>query len=298
MKFKVPGKALLFGEYGVLKGFPAIAMSVPSYMMEIEILKGSKQRWWATIESQLLSDSLVIDGHSSDSESDHAQFFYSILVQYQTFFETHSLEIKVTKSFSPGLGLGSSSSFMASLHKFFQLELNFSDAKLWENIFESIKLFQGKGSGYDVSVQLASMGHTEPEYFSYTLEKPIPKLVEVKPFVAGVFVETGVISKTREVILLQQNDYSNAHGELASEYLNIKSKNELGNLMNRSKAVSLKQGILFSETELVRTLDRHSIPFKTMGAGGGDCLWILATRGEILEKIPESNVVFAFEDHQ
>ncbi|MES2614134.1 MAG: hypothetical protein V4591_01830, partial [Bdellovibrionota bacterium] len=40
------------------------------------------------------------------------------------------------------------------------------------------------------------------------------------------------------------------------------------------------------------------VPFKTMGAGGGDCLWVLCSRKKLLEELnfASEDIAFAFED--
>lgn len=191
--FSVPAKAMLFGEYGVLTGGPALAVTWSSFsvMLEARLLTKADVRapnvpCGVRFSSALLGPDLVVDaqgrpvaGGSSGPQSPAAFVSRALATLIEIFGPPPSgLELNVQNAYPPRLGFGSSSALVVALYLAFleahcpgsvrqptgtrgaNDEVAGSDSQVlkewpqhWPRLLRVLHAAQGKGSGYDVAVQ-------------------------------------------------------------------------------------------------------------------------------------------------
>jgi mevalonate kinase len=347
----VPAKAMLFGEYGVMYGYPSVAYTFYDYcfLIKIEVTPSLESRvniFSAYFEEKKVSFSL------EEEPSWEALFFYHMLKPWEEELASKKLTLTIDHSFSPSLGFGSSSALIAGVSYLLNqcfLQEGLTSLELWNKVRASLTLCQEGGSGYDVGVQLAALfspkktsqfwsyqltkrlvphieelrhlneklenNNQELEYHNEELEHHNEKLGHLKldqketfPNSLGCFLRTGLYSNTREHLkyFTEKKDktyWASEHGKIAEAFLALPPSLEgLGPLMIASFELAQKQGIVPWESPLLKdgvflkNLDKASIPYKTMGSGFGDCLWVLASKEKLMEdlKVDPSYVAYAF----
>lgn len=334
---RVPGKAMLFGEYGALMCGTVAAVACGSVFFEIEVtLDTSILPGVCIVESSFLdSGSLLLDFNQIDFQfsemSTQHSFFKAIVLPWKKEIVDlkSGIRIQVLKSFSPSLGLGSSSAILAAVHfAFSKLILGntncvdfkeLSESKtfaiensFWNKAMQSLHLMQGKGSGYDVAVQLASMQivdsangnvaqitpHSHDLLFKYRLNywlnsadknqfiSPFLSLIPVstirktnllKSTPMGFLLGSGIYSSTTQALKTHKSaNFMIANSQLAADF--FEGKRPLCELMAESRQLSLAEGLWgnidSSYHQLALQLEENRIHFKSMGSGYGDCFWI------------------------
>jgi mevalonate kinase len=285
--YTLPGKALLFGEYGLLLGLPGVVVTLPAFPMEVVCslipAKGTPE---VRIKSALLpKQHLTLRGGERG-------FFPSLLAPYQevlTHFRRkgYDLTMAVTRYFPPSLGMGSSSALLASFHAFL---FSFLDAApplsspiFFERLHTSINDCQGAGSGYDATLQLAAQGSSVPQLWRYQRapHAALPDFSVLPPSSKkavhyGTILKTNRYARTKKALkrFATSGDPSlaQAHGALATRFLQDPSPSHLLGLMEEAQHLQKQQGIL-PNLPLLQRLRAAQVPFKSLGAGFGDCLW-------------------------
>ena len=130
VKVTVPAKCILFGEYAVVEGWPAIAFSISQYVTTAVVNE---------------SDELIYEGDSKD-----------IVLALMKHFNVKAL-LKIESNIPMGVGLGSSAVFLvaviSALSRFSNTPVDvFKVAREWEH-----KLHNGKSSGLDIAICIAGM---------------------------------------------------------------------------------------------------------------------------------------------
>jgi diphosphomevalonate decarboxylase len=192
---RVPAKVLLFGEYGLLSGGAGFVLTLPDHACVVRVeLDSATERVEdeATmprlrVESAFFGDAgpLVVDaaawsawrtevergipaGERAPGERD-ARFFLSILFPYGGALRVariSAVRVFVLRAFSPSLGFGSSSAITAGIHAALDACLGLPASLA--RALASVRLFQGRGSGYDVAVQRAAEGTLSPRLWRVT----------------------------------------------------------------------------------------------------------------------------------
>lgn len=188
---------------------------------------------------------------------------------------------------------------------------------LWPALRTSLQLAQGFGSGYDVGIQLTSAwknGQPRPanmSLWSYwwpgaaqvprhesTLETGLNPKIEQLIWAQselpryGVALATHQYSDTVQTVQTRAGnpraqEWAQAHGALAENFLREKCQSAcVPAFMQASRTIAFSQGILNADDttplgRLVGLLTQAEVPFKSMGAGGGDCLWVCATQAQL-----------------
>lgn len=336
----VPAKALLFGEYGLLQGGPAAVVLLPNFKFRIQFSIGHDHfiERNCTLRSEFLSSDVILDDKSlrfadSTTLTGEQRNLYCYLSQHQGALADSSLLAEIIESYSPAYGFGSSSAILTAFHLFFE-SLSSSTAfefaqlsrNFWRKVYASLRLLQGRGSGYDVASQVygALLGALhEPLLLSFNNQGQVvengaseflPQVLrlntpheELKRF--GCFIETGIQSDTRAV--LKSAHVQNLDGSFfdlqkffARTFVKDPSYTTAAELCFAASQAALQYGLLPQTPALKRFTQmctQARLPWKTMGAGHGDCLWVMATRDELIELLRDPgvsglNIRFAFED--
>ena len=150
-RFKAHGKFLLTGEYLVLKG--ALAMALPLKLgqsMTVETCHGESLQWDAhkpdghwfsvTLNPKTLE---IIDSDDQPKAEKLSQILHAVKQLNPNAFEGDGLKFTTRLDFDPNWGLGSSSTLIANLARWADV-----------NPYELLKLTFG-GSGYDIACATA-----------------------------------------------------------------------------------------------------------------------------------------------
>lgn len=338
--YKVPAKALLFGEYGLLRGGSAAAVLLPQFNFQLSFaLDDSKNALHnfgfksSFFSNDVCLSSDVLQSGDTTSLIEEQRNLYCYLSQYRQALLGRSLQAEVTEAFSPAYGFGSSSAIQAAFHLFLanlqssnSIRFGDLDDEFWEKVYATVQLLQGGGSGYDVAVQIFGAllsSVSGPSVLSFkdsgwsvdTGKRTFSPIVselrlangELKKF--GCFVETGIRSNTRAVLRSAHTQnldelFFDSQKSLADEFINQPSLDSAKELCRSASLLAIKYGLLPQTPELMRLTalcTASGLPWKTMGAGFGDCLWILASRAEVTDILKdvgasELTIRYSFED--
>lgn len=337
--YRVPAKALLFGEYGLLRGGCAAVVLLPQYGFRLSFMvkKSVALEQSYVLRSDFFTEDVTLSRSLLNSEeqiglSEEQRNLCSYLSQYRNELLNSTLFIEILEAYSPALGFGSSSAIQSAIHLFFarlnmpeEIQFEQLGTEFWAKAFRTLQTLQGRGSGYDVAVQIFGALHSKldsPCLLSFRNEglahvagdSFFPKVsqlaidsCELRKF--GCFVETGVHSNTRAVLKETQGRrfddfFFSAQKELAHKFIADPCVDSAAQLCRVASGISLQYGLLPMTHELLCFTDtcrEANIPWKTMGAGFGDCLWVLASRAQIDEILRQNNttglkVSYAFED--
>ncbi|MFZ9520946.1 MAG: hypothetical protein ACO3A4_10755 [Silvanigrellaceae bacterium] len=340
MKISVPAKGMLFGEYGVLKGGAAAVVTMNNKSMDLRFQCMPSLRPQVTFSSNFLAGDVclkpseivdLISGH----ENSESRKLACYLAGWQRWIADKSLNVNVDRSFSPELGFGTSSAILVAFQTAMQCfssgghvpeEILFSSIKgdFWQRLHDALIHLQGKGSGYDVAVQIFALFNRHQATQSASVYcfqnhgfKQGRFVPEVKPVgmsskqlsALGCFVQTGVRSDTTTVLAKTQSiqgsdEFCSLQDEWARSFCADPSLENAKQLCMKASMLSVEHGLLPSRPELiefVRLCERKGIAWKTMGAGHGDCLWVLASKPDIEELIrgigaSSMHVAFSFDE--
>lgn len=342
LSVSVPGKALLFGEYGVMRGGEAVVVPLPAYRMGLSIsFSAPEEKPVHHFVSRFLPERLALDQSEleglllSESESE-LRNFACYLSGFREYLSKSAVAAEVNASFAPSLGFGTSSALLACFHialsEFVYAKKGSAQLEIknyWQRLYDSLLRLQGHGSGYDVAVQAwfalccsdqrstsllrfknlshgqaLSFNGFEPEIARISVESN-----DLRQF--GCFVETGVRSDTRAVLRsamrkVLPEEFFAAQSDFARQFLQNPTSAQARRLCREASALARRSELLPQRTEIeifVSECERLDIPWKTMGAGHGDCLWVMASRSaieSIIRKISAQSlkVRHAFEDEQ
>ena len=178
---KANGKFLLTGEYLVLKGALALALPLKfGQSLEVETLDFDEKRLqWEAFRPEgkwfsvtLNRDNLVnISTDDPDKALRLSQILQSVKQLNPKAFEGNDLNFTTRLDFDPNWGLGSSSTLIANLAR-------------WANVnpYQLLKLTFG-GSGYDIACATAE----QPIYYQLVDGEPIVDTIDFKPLFADHF---------------------------------------------------------------------------------------------------------------
>lgn len=178
---KANGKFLLTGEYLVLKGALALALPLKfGQSLEVETLDFDEKRLqWEAFRPEgkwfsvtLNRDNLVnISTDDPDKALRLSQILQSVKQLNPKAFEGNDLSFTTRLDFDPNWGLGSSSTLIANLAR-------------WANVnpYQLLKLTFG-GSGYDIACATAE----QPIYYQLVDGEPIVDTIDFKPLFADHF---------------------------------------------------------------------------------------------------------------
>lgn len=324
-----PAKALLFGEYGVLLGGKAIVVTFFDFYFHVSLTLKQQVALNSIIvkskffENEILQFSLT-SSNSLNTIKDNKNlfFFFQLLQPWQEHLNNYQLEIEILHSYSPALGFGSSSAIIASVSKglwqlFYNNTEKFLESSLfWEKVRQSLLNIQTSGSCYDVAVQLAASHNNRTKQptklwlFQNQKNSCIPK---IEPFSInipiknlGCFIATQIYSETTHALKIfsqdaKKLDYATKHSAIANKFQDCKNLQEVAALLDNSLALSKEQNIIPKNNNqlnlIIYALNEKKISYKTMGAGHGDCFWVLASKETLIKKcfVDANCIPFSFE---
>ncbi len=324
ISFYVPAKAMLFGEYGVLYLGKAIALTFYQHSFHIDIQLQPTQSSGKVIVKSLFFTENPLEFNLTDNlnSSDNRDlcFFKNLLHPWNQHLKNKNLYIEIKNSFNPDLGFGSSSALIAGISKgLWKLLFNdiefLDNEQFWSSVRESLNRIQGSGSCYDVAVQLAASQEDIPTVktqlwlFQNRHESSIPiiKNITLSDRIEnyGFFIKTSVYSDTSNILKgfhsqEKKKEFAAQHALLADKFIEDSSLLHTISLMKQSLKIAQKQELIpkniLNLNKLLDKLNDLQIPYKTMGAGHGDCLWVLYDRHKFIKEfaIPDSDIPFAF----
>ncbi|MDR0662212.1 MAG: hypothetical protein LBF76_02385 [Holosporales bacterium] len=279
---------LLWGEYGLLLGLPGVAVTLPAFRMEISCsLRLAKKEPLIQIQSSFLEEGQLVLRDSTG-----VGFFQSLLFPYQdvlTHFrqEGYDLILTVTKNLPPDLGMGSSSALFAGVQVFLFSFLctapPLEAPPFFARLREGIHRWQGSGSGYDAVLQIAAQEDSHSRMWQYcwrsNASQPtfsrLPSSSET-PLSYGTILKTGVYAETKAALQkFAQKDavsFAQAQGALAHRFLQDPRPDSLIDLVREAQHLQEQQGLL-PDIPFLQHLRAAHVPFKSLGAGFGDCVW-------------------------
>jgi len=313
-RYSSHGKFLLTGEYLVLKG--ALALALPLKLgqsMTVEECHGTSLQWHAhqpngpwfsvTLNPETFD---IIDCDDRPKAEKLAQILKAVKQLNPKAFEGNDLHFTTRLDFDPKWGLGSSSTLIANLSR-------------WANVnpYELLKLTFG-GSGYDIACataegpiyyQLASLDCFVPRNDAKRQTEPTPKIepVNFRPSFAEhlFFVYQGQkqsSSKEIKAFLAKANPVDlqkdiEAVSEISRAVPKCESLDEFGMLMQCHERIIAR--CIGQEPVQKRFPDFEGV-LKSLGAWGGD--FILAatewTENQVREYFKEKGleVIFGYEE--
>ncbi|MDR2412168.1 MAG: hypothetical protein LBD66_00990 [Holosporales bacterium] len=288
--YSLPGKALLLGEYGLLLGLSGVAVTLPAFRMEISCsLQPTREEPLIRIQSSFLEGGQLVL-----RDSIGGGFFQSFLFPYQDVLtrfrqEGYDLILTVAKNFPPDLGMGSSSALLVSVQAFL-FSFLCADPPLEASLFfarlrEGIHRWQGSGSGYDAVLQMAAQEVSHPQMWQYcwrsdtsrpAFSRVSPSPPSEEPLSYGTILKTGVYAETKAALqkFAQKGDtsFAQAQGALAHRFLQDPRLDSLLDLVKEAQHLQEQQGLL-PDIPFLQHLRAAHVPFKSLGAGFGDCVW-------------------------
>ncbi len=265
-KYYAHGKLLLTGEYLVLKGAKAIALPL-KLGQSMTVTPGNKKNsitWKAFTPSKIwfscvfqLPDFKIIKGTDPEKAELLKKIFETIQQLNPDFPFENGFDIQTKLEFEPHWGLGSSSTLIANLASW----TNVDPYLLNELIF--------KGSGYDIACATAN----RPIFYQRE-QKPAPVNLEY-PFEDHLFfVFSGTKKNTRHGIghfLNTKTDISNAIGLIDVISKNISQTKTLTDFQKLiSEHEKIISEIIGKQPVQQKYFNDFSGVIKSLGAWGGD----------------------------
>jgi mevalonate kinase len=305
---------MLSGEYAVIRGSPALVAILPPYYFQIE-LEWKRREMGANhpypkfqIESSFLGEVPLWWREDSLDSTLKDPFLVFLFAEIMRLIPIKLYPFdwcfKVTKSFSPSFGFGSSSAMAVGMFGLVELLFQERIPEFKGIEMESrartavVKAQGGKGSGYDVASQWWAMKNqhiiqSETTILSLVSEAggfQIQRLELSEEILSrlGGFVPTNLYSPTCTHLKKERSDkfYETASVlafQLHQFFIQINKRwspqndHELRGMVNSY----LNWAELHGLTDPLLGLERYGelkssrCAFKTMGSGYGDCLWVL-----------------------
>jgi len=275
LRFYAPGKLLLSGEYAVLDG--AQAVSCPSHkgqFLELhETANSSTLEWHALTEDDHCWLRLSLNNRGEileTNDSAKAQLIRDLLLDVFAGEVPLGLRVETKLSFKREWGLGSSSTLIALL-------ANWAQKDAMELFFKHLK-----GSGYDVATALEK----RPIRYQIFADKKVkwekvdlPKVLEKSYF---LYLGEKQISSTevlRYSSLERNPQLVGLISQLSEDLLNISSAEELIAWMAEHERVTGQ--LIQQESHRNKRFPKLKGGFKSLGAWGGDFVWIMPLTGDL-----------------
>src|SRR4030042_629174 len=272
-----PGKVILFGEYAVVYGRPAIA--VPVLQARAKALVSMNPRS-PTGLVRLQAPDIGLDSTLADLSESHP--LAAVLLKAAAALKLTRIpacSIKVTSTIPIAGGMGSGAAVSVAILRAFSASLGhpLSDEQVSQLSYEVELIHHGTPSGIDNSV----ITYAKPVYF--VKGKPIETLQVKQPF-SLVIGDTGVQSPTSSVVRDVHTAWEAAQAQFealfdtagkiaaaARKAIETVAGDALGPLMDETQALLRKMGVSSPELDRLIAAPHSSgaLGAKLSGAGGG-----------------------------
>ena len=282
-----PGKLMLFGEHAVVYDRSCLVTAVDS-RITVEIKKIDQQ------EVKIDAPQVKINGYQRklsveaclNSHKGVRFIEAAIEIFRKRYGLVNGLKIKVENGFSSNYGLGSSSAIsvciVKALAEIFSKKLGCK--QIFNLAYKAVLNVQGVGSGFDVGA--ACWGGTL--FYTTGGKKIVPLKAERLPLViaySGNKADTPtLIRKVQKLRLKRLNETEKIFDKIEKIVKRAKKKlqegkwEELGELMTKNHELLVKLGVSTPKIEklISAALSAGAFGAKISGAGGGDCIIVLA----------------------
>ncbi|MDO8583338.1 MAG: mevalonate kinase [bacterium] len=282
-----PGKLMLLGEHAVVYNHPCLVTAVDQRMRAtVETLD--------VLEFQLEAEDVKVIGYKKPLSElgvgdipKGAQFVEIALKNINEQYPIKTgIKITTTSEFSSQFGFGSSSASTVCTVKAVSeiLGLKLSNKEIFDISYKTVLDIQGKGSGFDVAA--AVFGGTL--YFVTGGKVIEPLSLKSLPLIIGY---SGVKADTVTLVNKVKESFANRQDRLTEIYNGIEvlvndAKDALikmdwkkfGELMNENQKYLVELGVSIEKLDsmIKGALDAGAYGAKLSGAGGGDCMIVIA----------------------
>lgn len=275
-KAKAPGSMMLFGEYAVLHGYPALVCAVDKY---VEVTLTPRRDDLIRIDSERLGQHQVFLSELTVARP--FQFILAAIQSFQLKLKT-GFDLKITSQFSHEVGLGSSAAVtvatLAVLIQWLNLRMGPVDfVRLGRQVVQTV---QGVGSGADIAASTLG-GVVLYHPLRLTLEK-IPVSLPLIAYYAGFKTPTPeAIRRVQARFAAEPNLFRllcQSIGECvvsATAALKRQDLRALGELMGIHQGLHQALGVSLPVlNDVVESLSAqpHVFGAKISGSGLGDCV--------------------------
>jgi len=287
VRCSAPAKVMLFGEYAVLEGHPSLAMCL-NRRIACEVRRGPADGSLLVEAPGVFPSAIEVSTRQLSAETSPSRelgLLWPVLRRHAP--HEGGLQLRFSADFPPTWGLGSSSaSTLAAVSALRHLSgQSQSPLDLFAEVRDAQRSLQGQASGYDVAAQLLG------GYVRFQDGEP-PQLTRVEPPAAGldwIVGWSGNKASTGAMIEDVRNRFPEGHeiyadiGAVAREGIRSLEQGdptELGRALNAGHALLEQLGAVPGEPgAVVRALqaDPDVLGARLAGAGGGDCILILAS---------------------
>ncbi len=282
VSFSAPGKLMLFGEYAVLEGHPAVALCFDARIRCTAAAGGGALRFDAP---SLLGDAgpLIVDDLPTEAPDPALCLLWPLLRAAVPVLEGLTLRFEAGFPHTWGLGSSSASSLAAVAAVNTLLGRSIQPRELFWTVRALQRGVQGAASGYDAATQL--LGGAVRFVGGDT---PVFQRIPVAGAPQWIVAWTGVKASTGEMIRDVRSRHPVGHGiygrigALAGQgeaCLRAGDLPGLGAAMNAGHELLSELGAVPDDIEgLVLALQGDPCVHgaRMAGAGGGDCILILA----------------------
>ena len=297
-----PGKLMLFGEHAVVYGRPCLVSAVDT-RLSISIKKISQKKvkikalQVGITDFQKSLESIRLQGQSLQSvdkrccfvEAAIGNFYRKYGLKYGGKYELDSgFELEIKNGFSCKYGLGSSSAvtvcMIKALSEIFGMKL--SKKEIFDLAYKAVLQVQGVGSGFDVAA--AVWGGIL--FYRSGGKKIIPLNVKKLPLViaySGTKADTPTLIRKVQSLRFKRSNYVEKMFdkiekavEKGKRDLERENWENLGKLMTKNQELLAKLGVSTPKIDkLIKSaLKAGAYGAKLSGAGGGDCMIVLASK--------------------
>jgi len=264
---------MLLGEHAVMYGYPCIVTAMD-------------QRIY--IEAQSIEDDHDIIYTPQVKEN---RFVTESIAHFKERFNIKkNVKVETQSDFSHRVGLGSSSAVTVATLKALSVifEIPLTTKEIFDLSYQITLSIQGVGSGFDIAA--AAFGHTL--YFVKGGEELEPLPTDTLPLIvaySGTKADTPtLVRKVKETYLSDKKGVDSIFKQMqkvvlaGKKAIQTKRYPELGSIMSENHSLLQQLGV---STEKLDTLVNVSLKAgawgaKLSGAGGGDCIVVLASQNK------------------
>ncbi len=293
IKTSAPGKLMLFGEHSVVFGHPCIVTAVDR-RLSITVEENGEEVF------VLDAPDLGLRAYSKNikdlGNKDLPKEVSFIETCYKLFLEKYpqkkTIHVYSKNEFRSSYGLGSSSAstvaFAKALSEFYDVPMN--NDQLFDLCYKTVLEVQGVASGFDIAAAIwgGTLYYVTPhgKFFKRKTVEPIK--LENLPFLVGY---TGIKADTATLVRMVQSLHSENKKvvneifsditllvEQAKKTLKQQDWPHLGLLMDENQVLLRRLQVSSIELENLIGASKNAGAFgaKLSGAGGGDCMLVLA----------------------